>query len=54
MVKFDIMKIRKVFPVEGFRYKIYVYFVYGPIEQVQYKRMEPLSPPRSPISNIAR
>jgi hypothetical protein len=31
MVKFDIMNIRKVFPVEGFRYKISVYSVYEPL-----------------------
>ena len=31
MVKFDIMKIRKVFPVEGFQYKISVYSVYEPL-----------------------
>ena len=31
MVKFDIMNIRKVFPVEGFRYKIFVYSVYEPL-----------------------
>jgi hypothetical protein len=31
MVKFDIMKIRKVFSVEGFRYKIFVYYVYEPL-----------------------
>ena len=29
MVKFDIMNIRKVFPVEGFQYKISVYYVYA-------------------------
>jgi hypothetical protein len=30
-VKFEIMKIIKVFPVEGFRYKISVYSVYEPL-----------------------
>jgi hypothetical protein len=32
MVKFDIMNIRKVFPVDGFRYKISVYSVYEPLK----------------------
>ena len=31
MVKFDIMKIRNVFLVEGFWYKISVYSVYEPL-----------------------
>jgi hypothetical protein len=31
MVKFDIMNIRKVFLVEGFRYKISVYSMYEPL-----------------------
>ena len=31
MVKFDIMKIKKVFLVEGFWYKIFVYSVYEPL-----------------------
>ena len=31
MVKFDIMNIRKVFSVEGFRYEISVYSVYEPL-----------------------
>ena len=31
MVKFDIMNIIKVFPVEGFRYKIFVYSMYEPL-----------------------
>ena len=31
MVKFDIMNKRKVFPIEGFWYKIFVYFVYEPL-----------------------